>query len=92
MKGGTYEVFSFIGFAYRIKTDEQRFTGRTDGYFVAGDRFSQRRTAGCRDGCDPYVFFLKKDNEYAYRGAFFRHRTKLITVHAYVPSNGICRI
>ena len=22
---------------------------------------------------------------------FFRHRTKLITVHAYVPSNGICR-
>ena len=48
MKGGTYEVFSFIGFTYRIKTDEQRFTGRTDGYFAAGDRFSQRRTAGCR--------------------------------------------
>ena len=22
---------------------------------------------------------------------FFRHRTKLITVHAYVPSDGICR-
>ena len=22
---------------------------------------------------------------------FFRHRTKLITVHAYVPNNGICR-
>ena len=36
MKGGTYEVFSFIGFTYRIKTDEQRFTGRTDGYFAAG--------------------------------------------------------
>ena len=55
MKGGTYEVFSFIGFTYRIKTDEQRFAGRTDGYFAAGDRFSQRRTAGCRRDCRGYL-------------------------------------
>ena len=55
MKGGTYEVFSFIGFTYRIKTDEQGFAGRTDGYFAAGDGFGQRRTAGCRRDCRGYL-------------------------------------